>query len=294
MYHPTASGFFSGIGGMELGLQNAGIRFVQSMDICKNATAWMRRNSNYFTHEIIQNDITQTTVSNQPDADIIVGTYPCNKYSSIADIHGTRTGDDLYLHFFRHLAIKRPEVYILENVPGMRKFPVVMEAMSKLPGYYVNIFCPVNAECWLPQRRERLILIGSKKRMVVNAPAARRKITLRNIIENDAEIKVNKTVISRLKGHYRDMPIIVDASDNNAVAPTCVAHYHKDMGTRLVKDARYKHGVRPFTVREYARLQGFPDDFIFPDKRYAYQLIGNAVPVPMAEYFGRSIVKYFN
>jgi DNA (cytosine-5)-methyltransferase 1 len=44
-----------------------------------------------------------------------------------------RTGDDLFLHFFRHVAIRRPELYVVENVPGMRKFPVVMEAMTKLP-----------------------------------------------------------------------------------------------------------------------------------------------------------------
>ena len=55
----------------------------------------------------------------QPESDIIVRTYPCTKYSPIADIHGTRTGDDLFLHFFRHFAIARPEMYIVENVPGL-------------------------------------------------------------------------------------------------------------------------------------------------------------------------------
>ena len=115
-------------------------------------------------------DIKDKTVQEQPQSDIIVGTYPCTKYSAIADIHGTRTGDDLFLHFFRHIAIEQPEMYVVENVPGMKKFKVVMEAMTKLPNYYVNIFCPLNASLWLPQRRKRLILIGTKKPFSIAAP----------------------------------------------------------------------------------------------------------------------------
>ncbi|HEY1790110.1 MAG TPA: DNA cytosine methyltransferase, partial [Verrucomicrobiae bacterium] len=82
-----------------------------------------------------QMDMRLKLVRDEKPSDIIAATYPCTKYSTIADIHGARTGDELYLHFFRHLAIKSPECYVLENVPGMRKFPVVMEAMTKLPSY---------------------------------------------------------------------------------------------------------------------------------------------------------------
>src|SRR5438046_9093261 len=73
--------------------------------------------------------------------------------------------------FFRHLAIEKPEMYIVENVPGMKKFKVVMEAMTKMPDYYVNVFCPVDAACWLPQKRQRLILIGTKRQYSVNSPS---------------------------------------------------------------------------------------------------------------------------
>src|SRR5438874_5658785 len=120
----------------------------------------MRRN---FAHEVFQCDITNKLVQSEKECHVTVATYPCTKYSPIADIHGTRTGDDLFLHFFRHIAIEQPEMYIVENVPGMKKFKVVMEAMTKLPDYYVNVFCPVDASIWLPQRRKRLILIGTKK-----------------------------------------------------------------------------------------------------------------------------------
>lgn len=123
---------------------------------------------------------------------------------------------------------------------------------------------------------------------------ANQRPTVKSILEKDVSIRVNQTVLARLKGAYRDKPIIVDPEDSNAIAPTCVAHYAKDMGTRLVKDKNYPAGVRPFTIREYARLQGVPDDFILPDKNYAYKQIGNGVAVPMARWIGQQALKYFN
>ncbi len=261
MYKPTAKGYFSGCGGMELGLILSGINVVQSLDLDKEA---------------------------------VVGTYPCTKYSAIADIHDTRTGDDLFLHFFRHIAIEKPEMYIVENVPGMKKFKVVMEAMTKLPDYYVNVFCPVDAANWLPQRRKRLILIGTRKPFAISEPKPiQNKPRLKDILEKDPVVEMPEYVISRINGKYRDTPIVIDASMPNAIAPTCVAHYAKDLSTRLVKDTKSQYGVRPFSIREYARLQGFPEDFIFENKRSAYKLIGNAVPVDMGRWIGESAINYF-
>jgi DNA (cytosine-5)-methyltransferase 1 len=114
---PKAKGYFSGAGGMEIGLMQAGVEFIQSLDIDPDSVDCMNNNSHYFSHSILQKDIKDMTVLEQNSSDIIVGTYPCTKYSPIADIHGTRTGDDLFLHFFRHIAIERPEMYVVENVP---------------------------------------------------------------------------------------------------------------------------------------------------------------------------------
>ncbi len=295
MYKPTAKGYFSGCGGMELGLLQAGIELIQSLDLDKEATDCMNINRHYFNHSVLNTDIKVKTVLEQQGSDIIVGTYPCTKYSAIADIHGTRTGDDLFLHFFRHIAIEKPEMYVVENVPGMKKFEVVMEAMTKLPGYYVNVFCPVDALNWLPQRRKRLILIGTKKPFNISAPnTIKNRPTLKSILETDPEFDMPEYIVKRINGSYRDLPIIVDPENSSAVAPTCVAHYAKDLSTRLVKDKKAKFGIRPFTVREYARLQGFPDDFIFENKRSAYRLIGNAVPVQMGKWIGETAMKYFN
>jgi DNA (cytosine-5)-methyltransferase 1 len=295
MYSPTAKGYFSGCGGMEIGIMQAGIKVIQSLDLDIEAIRCMENNKHYFSHAILNVDIKEKTVLEQPKTDIIIGTYPCTKYSPIADIHGTRTGDDLFLHFFRHIAIEKPEMYIVENVPGMRKFKVVMEAMTKLPDYYVNVFCPVDAANWLPQRRKRLILIGTRKQFRINAPTQiNNRPRLRDILEKCPQFEMPEYVIKRINGCYRDKPIVVDPDIPNAMAPTCVAHYSKDLSTRLVKDSKAKYGLRPFSVREYARLQGFPDDFHFENKRSSYKLIGNAVPVQMGRWAGNVAMKYFN
>ena len=295
MYKPTAKGYFSGCGGMELGIIQAGVQIIQSLDLDLEATNCMKLNSHYFSHQVLTADIKDKTVLEQPKTDIIVGTYPCTKYSPIADIHGTRTGDDLFLHFFRHIAIEKPEMYIVENVPGMKKFKVVMEAMTKLPDYYVNVFCPVDAANWLPQRRKRLILIGTRKQFSISEPKQiNNRARFKDILEKNPNVEIPDYVIKRINGKYRDLPIIVDPDVSNILAPTCVAHYSKDLSTRLVKDKNFEYGVRPFSIREYARLQGFPDDFHFENKRSSYKLIGNAVPVHMGKWVGSVAMNYFN
>lgn len=292
MYKPTAKSYFSGAGLMDLGLSLAGINIIQSLEIDKTCVDTLKEN---FFHKVIHSDIKALTVLEQPESDIVVGTYPCTRYSTIADIHGTRTGDELFLHFFRHIALERPEMYIVENVPGMKKFPVVMEAMTKLPDYYVNIFCPVDALNWLPQKRERLIIFGTKKRFCINPPVQHKRIRLSEIIEKCPDMSIPAHVLNRIKGKYRDMPIISDPADADSYAPTCVAHYAKDRSTRLVIDRSHPMGVRPYSVREYARLQGVPDSFKFSGTdNDAYKMIGNGVPVNLGEWAGKEALKYFN
>src|SRR5438046_10060262 len=93
--------------------------------------------------------------------------------------------------FFRHIAIEKPEMYIVENVPGMKKFKVVMEAMTKLPDYYVNVFCPVDASNWLPQRRKRLILFGTKKPYLIASPnQVNNKQRLKDVLEFDHVVEI--------------------------------------------------------------------------------------------------------
>jgi len=292
---PIANSYFTGGGLFDIGLQQAGVKINQSLEIDPVATSVMAANKHFFNHHICTEDITRKTVLDQPKCDVMAFTYPCTKYSTIADIHKTRTGDDLYLHAFRHMVLSDIEMFVAENVVGMKKFKVVMEAMTKLPRYHVTVICPVKATYWLPQERNRLILIGTKKPFFITPPnQISNRPRIADIIEHDPEYDMPDYVISRLNGKYRDKPIIIDPDQPGAIAPCCVAHYSKDLGTRLVKDKKAKYGVRPFSIREYARLQGVPDDYHFPNNRNSYKIIGNGVPVPMARWVGLQIMKYFN
>jgi DNA (cytosine-5)-methyltransferase 1 len=281
----TAKSYFSGAGGMDLGMIEAGIEIIESYEIDKTACDTLRNN---FNHVVNESDITKVTVLDQKDADVYIGTFPCTKYSAIADIHGTRTGDDLFLHFFRHVALAQPEVYIVENVPGMKKFQVVMECLTRLPNYYVRVECPVNANMWLPQERKRLIVIGTKKPFDSLPYPNEKPVKMKDIIDIGIKVYTPDYVQKRLNGEYRDLPIITNLDGK---APTCVAHYAKDRSTRLVNDGV---SIRPYSVREYARLQGFPDWFEFAGtENDAYRQIGNAVAVPMGRWAGKAIQKYF-
>lgn len=274
---------------MDAGLIKSGITINQAFELDEDACKTYRAN---FGEHVKECDITQELVLEQDCCHGMVFTYPCTKYSTAANLNGTRTGDELFLHALRHLAIARPEFYVVENVPGMKAFPVVIEAMTKMPDYYVQVFCPVQSELWLPQRRDRLIIIGTKRHFSIRPPENMKPVKLSDILETDPIVTITQSVYARLNGKYRDKPIISDPN-NDDIAPTCVAHYAKDKSTRLVVDKRFPHGVRPYSVREYARLQGVDDNFTFPvSDNLAYRQIGNGVSVPVAQWVGSEMVRY--
>jgi DNA (cytosine-5)-methyltransferase 1 len=118
-------------------------------------------------------------------------------------------------------------------------------------------------------------------------------VTLAEILEPDPLPRIPDYVGRRLAGAYRDRPIISDP-ERGDIAPTCVAHYARDLSTRLVADKRFRSGARPYTVREYARLQGVPDRFSFAGgEMAAYRMIGNGVSVPVGKWIGEEVVRYF-
>src|SRR6476619_6490573 len=207
MFPILANTYFSGAGLMDIGLESGGLTLQHSFEIEALCCDTMRRN---FSHDVVQCDITKKLVQSEKECHVMIATYPCTKYSPIADIHGVRTGDDLFLHFFRHVAIRRPEIYVVENVPGMKKFPVVMEAMTKLPDYYVHVESPVRTSTWLPQKRDRLIIIGSRRSFLWREPVGGKVTTLAEILEADPTPRIPDYVKKRLNGGYRDRPIISD------------------------------------------------------------------------------------
>lgn len=286
----SVNSYFSGGGLLDCGFFMGGLNVRQSFEI--DAAAVKVQRANLGDH-VTACDITTKRVLSDQEAHVMAFTYPCTRYSAIADIHGTRTGDDLFLHAFRHMAIARPDIFVIENVPGILKFPVVVEAMTSLPDYFITTFCPVQASDLLPQDRKRVIIIGSRRPFNWGPPAVNRRSTLADIIEADPRVTIPKAVAHRMAGKYRDKPIVSDPAKGD-IAPTCVAHYAKDKSTRLLADSRYPLGVRPYSVREYARLQGVPDWFEFTcSDTEAYRMIGNGVPVVWGEWLASEIKRYY-
>lgn len=200
--------YFSGAGLMDQGLLNAGIEINQAFELDKHACKTYRKN---IGDHVKHCDLTEELVIGQADCHGMVFTYPCTKYSAIADIHDTRTGDELFLHSLRHIAIADPDFYVVENVKGMRAFPVVMETMTKLANYYINVFCPVKSSLWLPQERDRLIIIGTKKPFTVRPPENTKRVSLAEIIEADPDVPQEHctAIYQRMdpSSKYRDLPI---------------------------------------------------------------------------------------
>lgn len=288
---PTVNSHFAGCGLIEIGLRESGVRLGQSFELARSCVATHRAN---FSHEIVQCDLTKRLVRENKGRDVDVFTFPCDNYSPVADLHDSRTGDELYLHAMRNVLVDPPEVFVCENVPGMKKFPVVMETLTQVAGYHTTVFCPVQSSLWLPQDRPRLIVVASRRAFAWRPPTARRRVKLRDIVEPEAQPHIPDYVRARIAGNYRDLPIVSDPARDD-IAPLCVAHYAKDRSTRLVADARFPHGVRPYTVREYARLQGVPDSFVFPvSETAAYRMIGNGVSVPVGRWIGRELRRYFS
>lgn len=160
-YYPTLKSYFTGGGLLDIAFANAQFNIIQALEYDKESCETYRHN--FPSHKMCHEDIRNKKVLVQERSDIHAYTYPCTKYSTVADIHGTRTGDDLFLHAFRHTALELPEAFVIENVPGMKKFEIVMECFTKLPYYFTTVFCPIDAANWLPQKRERLIIFGTRK-----------------------------------------------------------------------------------------------------------------------------------
>ena len=301
----TLGSLFSGaIDGMTLGFQMASDKFNPIISNEIESTAVKTAEANY-DHHIIQEDIRNISIELYRDCNIILGTFPCQEYSKAAHIHKAGRKNnwkqayhwasirDLFLHFFRFIAICQPEVYCWENSPEVRSFPIVMETFRKLPPYQYYEMELDTIDFGLPQKRKRLFVVGFKRPYAMPSPmpAIKAQMTIADIKEDNPVIDIPEYVKSRLKGKYRDLPSI---KKDHEIGNTCVAHYGRDRSTTLIEDPNGYMGYRPFTVREYARLQGIPDWFNFANGNTTnYKHIGNSVSPVVVQGLAQAILPYF-
>ena len=319
----TCIDLFAGAGGTALGFHNAGIRHVMLNENNPQAVETLRSNNE--AHNlgwgINSSDVRRLDFSSY-DADVIQAGFPCQAFSyagkrmGFGDTRGT-----LFFDFARAVETMRPKIAIGENVRGLEKhdggrtLATMLNTFDEL-GYRV-VYRILDAQCFdVPQKRQRLIMFAVRKDLDLPIIFPREKtnrITLRQALANcpasdGATYSESRRKIMELVpkgGCWRDLPGDVareymGAAYNSGGGRTGYARrlsWNKPSPTLLCsplhKQTSFCHPdeTRPLTVREYARIQTFPDDWVFAGNvMQQYKQIGNAVPVNLGYHIGRAVL----
>lgn len=311
---------FSGCGGLDLGFERAGFDIPVANEYDK--TIWDTFEANHPKTKLIKGDIRNIKEEDFPDEiDGIIGGPPCQSWSEAGALRGIE--DDrgkLFYDYIRILKDKQPKFFLAENVSGMlanRHSEAVKNivAMFEECGYDVSITL-VNAKDYgVAQERKRVFYIGFRKDLGIKFEFPKgstedddKKITLRDIIWDLQDSAVpageknhrNPNAVNNneyFTGAYSTIFMSrnrVKAWDEQgftvqASGRQCQLHPQAPKMVKFDKnDCRFvegkEHLYRRMTVREVARVQGFPDDFkfIYDAVDTGYKMIGNAVPVNLA------------
>lgn len=316
----TIISLFSGCGGLDLGFEKAGFTVPIANEFDK--TIWETFEINHPGTKLIKGDIRNIKEEDFPDnIDGIIGGPPCQSWSEAGALRGIEDArGQLFYEYIRILRDKQPKFFLAENVSGMlanRHSEAVKNIISMFEecGYDVSITL-VNAKDYgVAQERKRVFYIGFRKDLgidfkfpVGSTEDDSLKLTLKDIIWDLQETAVptldknrhNPKAINNneyFTGSYSpiylsrnrvkswdEQAFTVQASGRQCQlhpqAPKMVKVGHNDC--RFVEGK--EHLYRRMTVREVARVQGFPDDFkfLYTNVDDAYKMIGNAVPVNLA------------
>ncbi len=301
-HHATELTFidlFAGIGGMRRAISDEHSRCVFSSEWDTHAQKTYHANYGEQPH----GDITQIEATDIPDHNLLLAGFPCQPFSNIGQRLGFNhaTQGTLFFDIARILEAKRPQAFLLENVPGLQTiqqgatFKVVLETLQDL-GYTVHHAVLNAADFGLPQVRKRLYIVGffTSLRTDFHFPVAQMEpVFIGDYLEENA---TGYSISAHLQQSYLfktpdGKPQVVDKTSKVQVK-TLVASYHKIQrltGT-FVKGG--ETGLRLLSALECKRLQGFPDSFEFPVSRtQMYRQLGNSVAVPVVQAIGDAIKK---
>jgi DNA (cytosine-5)-methyltransferase 1 len=293
---------FCGAGGLDLGFQNAGHEILWSNDFDKDSIETYRKN---LGEHAVLGDITNISVAQIPDCDIVIGGFPCQGFS-VANMnrHVEDSRNSLYLQLLRVIKGKKPKFFLAENVKGLKSLAKgeVLKMIIKdftSAGYKVTFTVLNAADFGVPQKRERLFIIGVRNDIEhqidfpspSHLPAECAKEhglkpwlsvgkALSSIPEPEEEHDLSNHTYSKFKlkfnGYLGNREI-----DPNSPAPTVTARGDTKGGVVVL---HHPKNHRRMSVRELATVQSFPLNFIFHcNQSSAYRLIGNAVPPKLAE-----------
>ena len=292
---------FSGAGGLDLGLIQAGNEIVWANDIDKDAVATYKEN---IGSHIVCDDIKNIDIEKIPDADVVVGGFPCQGFSLANRL---RTLDDdrnqLYKFFYNTIKIKQPKFFIAENVKGilsLGKGEAIKQIVEdfEAAGYITSVNLVNMANYGVPQTRQRVIIIGQRKdlgeKLLFQFPKPShskdgkelpRWISIKEAIDHfpdpDKENNVLNHIYSAYKVEYRNFTGHRQ-TDPEKPSPTILARGNGKGGVCAIP---HYNGTRRLSIRESASVQTFPEDFHFNGTMNAcYRQIGNAVPVKFAKF----------
>lgn len=314
----TSADLFCGAGGMAKGFEIAGFNQLCGMDWFKEAAMTYKHN---FSHPLIEGDITNPEVKsefintikkqlNGKPLTVLSGGFPCQGFS----MSGSRIVEDernsLYKDMLEIINELQPEFVVAENVKGLRSMlggmveDKIVKDIGNM-GYKVNVTVLNSADYYVPQKRERVIFIANRINKTNYHPEPLIKpdsyITTKQAIEdllmvdddkdfNHLRTKHSDDMKRRLSSVLEGESLYENYSDSWKKCPwndaSCtIKENHGGVNIHPVES-------RVITVREMARLQSFPDDFIFkgPKSKQMVQ-VGNAVPPLLAKAIGLSIKK---
>lgn len=307
---------FSGAGGMSLGFEEAGFRCVGAIDVDHYSCMTYRRNFpdvpvfERRVEEMSDGDVLRAAGRWTPD--VVVGGPPCQGFS-IAGRPGRTFVDDprnhLFKEFVRVTALLKPRFFIMENVSRMyshnsgKTHRQIKRCFEEL-GYRVSSRVLNAAEYGIPQKRSRIFIIGNRMRVGNPFPGGgRARVPVREALDGLPRLESggssevpNHVAMEHSPQMLRKMSYVRDGGDRSQIP----ARY-RPRGGDIRKYIRYDSGRpsvcvtgdmrkvfhysqnRALTVRELARLQSFPDSFVFEGGSLSQQQqVGNAVPPALA------------
>ena len=294
---------FAGCGGLDLGFENAGFNIIWANDNNNKVADTYRFNHN--NTELVIKSLVDIKSEEIPECDVIIGGPPCQSWSLAGAMKGKEDSrGQLFYEYVRIIKDKRPKDFVAENVKGIvskahiSSFNEIVE-MFKECGYSVT-YKLVNAKDYgVPQDRERVFIVGIRNDIASNY-----------IFPEPTHQKGNYITLEKAIGDLRDnpgewmegsfSPIFMSRNRRrnwDEVGFTVQAsgrqtqiHPHSPEMEKVDKDKwQFKKDsgktIRRMSVRECARIQTFPDSFKFLSSSLNenYKMIGNAVPVKLAE-----------
>ncbi len=317
--------FFAGCGGLDLGFSQAGFKTIWANEWDKEI--WQTYESNHPKTYLDRRDIRQVLSSDIPDCVGIIGGPPCQSWSEAGKQKGIR--DDrgrLFLEYIRILRDKQPLFFLAENVAGMlyKKHEQarrnIVAAFAEA-GYQVEFKLLDAADFGVPQNRKRVIFVGFRQDLAqkfdFTAVQRRSPLTLKDAIWDLRESALpaknkNKTngeaclianheyatggfssmymSRNRVRGWNKPSFTIQASSRHAPIHPQAnkMINVERD---KFIFDPNSVYPYHRLSVRECARIQTFPDDFIYhyQNLNSGYKMIGNAVPVNFSRALATAI-----